>query len=112
MGSLGRERPRKTDNEKMLATAAAIGALALFGAPIAQAVTNAEADYLNDLQSAGIAGDERGLLADGHTMCDALAGGVHPNDLAAAYFSNATGLSHAQADAAVNFAIKDLCPAG
>jgi hypothetical protein len=97
---------------KILAAAAAVGAFALLSAPAANALTNAENDYLNDLHSAGITGDDQGLIADGHTMCSAIAAGTHPNDLSAAYYSNATGLSHAQADAAVNFALKDLCPAG
>jgi hypothetical protein len=97
---------------KILAAAAAISALAVLTAPAANATTNAEADYVNDLHAAGITGDEAALIADGHTMCSALAAGTHPNDLAATYYSNASGLSHAQADAAVNLAIKDLCPTG
>jgi hypothetical protein len=42
---------------KALSAAAAIGAVAVLTAPAANATTNAEADYLTDLQSAGIAGD-------------------------------------------------------
>ena len=97
---------------KILITAAAAGAIAVLGAPAAQATTNAEAEYLSDLQTAGIAGDAAALVADGHTMCNAIAAGTHPNDLSATYYSNASGLSHAQADAAVNLAIQDLCPGG
>jgi hypothetical protein len=96
----------------LAAAAAAIGALAVLTAPAANATTNAEADYINDLHAAGITGDEQGLIADGHTMCTAIAGGTHPNDLSATYYSNASQLSHSQADAAVNLAIKDLCPTG
>ena len=98
--------------KRVLLTAAAAGAIAILGAPAAHAVTNAEADYLKDLQAAGIQGDSAGLIADGHTMCNALASGASANDLSATYYKNASGLSHAQADAAVNLAIKDLCPTG
>ena len=42
----------------------------------------------------------------------AIASGASPDDLSATYYKNASGLSHAQADAAVNLAIKDLCPTG
>ncbi len=97
---------------KLLIAAVATSAFALFGAPAANALTNAEADYINDLHAAGITGEDDLLIADGHTMCSAMANGTHPNDLSAAYYSNASGLSHAQADAAVNLAIKDLCPSG
>jgi hypothetical protein len=97
---------------KTLAAAAAIGAFALLSSPVANAITNAENDYINDLHAAGITGEEQMLIADGHTMCSALAAGTRPNDLSATYYSNASGLSHAQADAAVNLAIKDLCPTG
>ncbi len=98
--------------KRVLLTAAAAGAIAVLGAPAAHAITNAEADYLQDLQSAGIQGDSASLIADGHTMCNAIAQGASPTDLSATYYKNATGLSHAQADAAVNLAIKDLCPTG
>lgn len=98
--------------KRVLLTAAAAGAIAVLGAPAAHAITNAEADYLQDLQSAGIQGDSASLIADGHTMCTAIAQGASPTDLSATYYKNATGLSHAQADAAVNLAIKDLCPTG
>jgi hypothetical protein len=94
------------------AAGAAICALGVFCAPAANAITNAEAAYLQDLHSAGIGGDDAGLIADGHTVCAALAAGHAATDLAATYYDNATGLSHAQADAAVSYAIKDLCPAG
>jgi len=97
---------------KVLSAAAAICALGVLGAPTANAITNAEADYIQDLNTAGIAGDEAGLIADGHTVCAALAAGTSANDLSSTYFDNAGGLSHAQADAAVNLAIKDLCPTG
>jgi hypothetical protein len=92
--------------------AAAAGAIALIGAPSAMATTNAEADYLKDLAAAGIAGDPAGLVADGHTMCQAMAQGADPNALSETYYKNSGSLSHAQADAAVNLAKKDLCPAG
>ena len=97
---------------KVLFASGAICALAVLGAPAANATTNAEADYLQDLTSAGIGGDEAGLIADGHTVCSALAGGASADDLSATYHDNAVALSHAQADAAVNLAIKDLCPTG
>ncbi len=96
----------------LLTAAAAAGAIALIGAPVAGAVTNAEADYLKDLSGAGIAGDQAALVADGWTICKALAGGANPNDLSQTYFTNSGSISHAQADAAVNFAKTDLCPAG
>ncbi len=98
--------------KRILLTAAAAGAIAVLGAPAAHAITNAEADYLQDLQAAGIQGESAGLIADGHTMCNAIASGASATDLSATYYKNATGLSHAQADAAVNLAIKDLCPTG
>ena len=98
-------------NEEILLTAARGGHCGP-GAPAANAITNAEADYLQDLQSAGIQGDAASLIADGHTMCNAIASGASPDDLSATYYKNASGLSHAQADAAVNLAIKDLCPTG
>jgi len=98
--------------KRILLTGAAAGAIAVLGAPAANAITNAEADYLQDLQSAGIQGDAASLIADGHTMCNAIASGASPDDLSATYYKNASGLSHAQADAAVNLAIKDLCPTG
>lgn len=97
---------------KALTAAAAIGAVAVLTAPAANAITNAEADYLTDLQSAGIAGDSAALASDGHTICSAVASGANASDLSATYYKNASGISHAQADAAVNFAIKELCPAG
>jgi hypothetical protein len=62
--------------------------------------------------SRGITGDDAGLIADGHTVCAALAVGHSADSLSETYYDNATSLSHAQADAAVNFAIKDLCPTG
>jgi hypothetical protein len=92
--------------------AAAVCAVAVFNAPAANAITNAEADYLQDLQSAGISGDSQKLIEYGHTMCTAIANGTSPTDLSATYYKNAQNLSHAQADAAVNDAIKDLCPQG
>ncbi|WP_165773983.1 DUF732 domain-containing protein [Mycolicibacterium sphagni] len=95
-----------------MTAAAAAGAIALIGAPAAGAVTNAEADYLKDLSGAGIAGDQAALVADGWTICKALTGGANPNDLSQTYFTNSGSISHAQADAAVNFAKTDLCPAG
>lgn len=97
---------------KPLCAAAAICALGLAFAPTAYAITNAEADYLQDLSSAGIGGDDAGLIADGHTVCAALAAGQSADTLSQTYHDNATSLSHAQADAAVNLAIKDLCPTG
>jgi hypothetical protein len=96
----------------LLTAAAAAGAIALIGAPIAEAITNAEADYIKDLTSAGIAGDQAALISDGHTICQALAGGASPNDLSQTYYKNSGSVSHAQADAAINFAKTDLCPAG
>lgn len=96
----------------LLTAAAAASAIALIGAPTAGAITNAEADYLKDLASAGIAGDQAALVADGHTICQALAGGTDPNTLSETYFKNSGQISHAQADAAINFAKTDLCPAG
>jgi hypothetical protein len=97
---------------KALSAAAAICAIGVLGAPTANAITNAEADYIQDLTSAGIAGDEAGLIADGHTVCAALAAGTSADELSATYHNNAVALSHAQADAAVNLAITDLCPTG
>jgi hypothetical protein len=97
---------------KPLSVAAAVCALGLFFAPAAYAITNAEADYLQDLHSAGIGGDDAALIADGHTVCAALAAGHSGDSLSQTYYDNAVGLSHAQADAAVNFAHKDLCPSG
>ncbi|QEN14766.1 DUF732 domain-containing protein [Mycobacterium sp. ELW1] len=96
----------------LLTAAAAAGAIALAGAPSAWAITNAEADYIKDLTSAGIAGDQAALIADGHTICSALAQGADPNELSQTYFKNSGQISHAQADAAINFAKTDLCPAG
>jgi hypothetical protein len=52
------------------------------------------------------------MVSDGHTICSALASGADASDLSATYCKNSGEISHAQADAAVNFAIKDLCPAG
>lgn len=95
-----------------IAIAGAVGAFGLFVAPVANAYTNAEQDYINDLASAGIDGDAQSAVSDGHTMCAALAQGSSADELSATYYKNASGLSHAQADAAVNLAIKDLCPAG
>jgi hypothetical protein len=97
---------------KELSAAAAICVLGVLGAPTANAITNAEAEYVQDLASAGIGGDEAGLIADGHTVCAALANGTSANELSTTYHDNAVALSHAQADAAVNLAIKDLCPTG
>jgi hypothetical protein len=97
---------------KVLSAAAAICALGVLGAPTANAITNAEADYIQDLNTAGITGDQAGLIADGHTVCAALAAGTSADELSATYHDNAVALSHAQADAAVNLAIKDLCPTG
>jgi hypothetical protein len=97
---------------KLFGVAAAVAAMALIGAPAANAFTNAEQDYINDLVKAGIDGNAQQAVSDGHTICTALSQGTDPNDLSATYYKNANGLSHAQADAAVNLAIKDLCPAG
>ena len=97
---------------KMLITAAAAGVIAALRAPVAQATTNAEAEYLRDLQTAGITGVAAALVADGHTMCNAIAAGTEPADLAATYYKNADGLTRAQANAAVSLAIQDLCPGG
>jgi len=97
---------------KPLCAAAAICALGVIYAPVASAITTAEADYLQDLHSAGIGGDDAGLIADGHTVCAALAAGHDANTLSQTYYDNAVSLSHAQADAAVNLAVKDLCPTG
>ncbi|MGX9792367.1 DUF732 domain-containing protein [Mycobacterium sp. MMS18-G62] len=97
---------------KPLCAAAAICALGVVFAPAAYAITTAEADYIQDLNSAGIGGDEAGLIADGHTVCAAIAAGHDPNTLSQTYYDNAVNLSHAQADAAVNLAVKDLCPTG
>jgi hypothetical protein len=97
---------------KPVSAAATICAVGLFFAPAAYAITNAEADYLKDLHSAGIGGDDASLIADGHTVCSALAAGHSADTLSQTYYDNAVVLSHAQADAAVNFAIKDICPAG
>lgn len=97
---------------KIIITAAAAGVIAVLGAPAAQATTNAEAEYLSDLQTAGITGDAAALVADGHTMCSAIAAGTEPADLAATYYKNADGLTRAQANAAVSLAIQDLCPGG
>jgi len=97
---------------KPLSAAAAVCALGVLCAPTAYAITNAEADYLADLHSAGIGGDDASLIADGHTVCSAIAAGHSADTLSQTYYDNAVVLSHAQADAAVNFAIKDLCPAG
>ena len=96
----------------LLTAAAAASAIALIGAPAAGAITNAEADYLKDLAGAGIAGDQAALVADGYTICKALSGGADPNTLSETYFKNSGSISHAQADAAINFAKTDLCPAG
>ena len=96
----------------LVAAAAAASAVALVGAPSAWAITNAEAQYLKDLTSAGIAGDQAALVADGHTICKALAGGANPTTLSQTYFTNSGQISHMQADAAINLAKADLCPAG
>jgi gas vesicle protein len=95
----------------LLIGVATAGAVAVFTAPAAGAITNAEADYIKDLTSAGITGAQQGLIADGWTICHELASGASANDLSATYYKNSGSLSHAQADAAVNFAITDLCPA-
>ena len=97
---------------KPLSAAAAICALGVLYAPAANAITNAEADYLADLHAAGIGGDDASLIADGHTVCSALAAGHSADTLSQTYYDNSVQLSHAQADAAVNYAIKDLCPTG
>lgn len=102
----------KTMIKGLLTAAAAAGAIALAGAPAAWAITNAEADYIKDLTNAGIAGDQAALIADGYTICKALSGGADPNALSQTYFTNSGQISHAQADAAINFAKTDLCPAG
>jgi hypothetical protein len=95
---------------KLFAAAASVAAMALIGAPAANAITNAENDYLRDLDAAGIDGDAQSAINDGYTICNAQAQGADPNELSATYYKNASGLSHAQADAAVNLAIKYLCP--
>ncbi|TPG31652.1 DUF732 domain-containing protein [Mycolicibacterium hodleri] len=104
---------RKHDRRALAsaASALAVGAAILL-APAAHATTNAEDDYINDLTAAGIDGPADSLISDGHAMCAAMASGMDPNDLSATYYKNAGSLSHAQADLAVNDAIKDLCPGG
>ncbi|AQT80545.1 hypothetical protein B1R94_16615 [Mycolicibacterium litorale] len=97
---------------RYLLTAVAAGAVALAGAPAAGAITNAEADYIDDLTSAGITGDQEALISDGWTICKALSAGADPNELSQTYYTNSGSISHAQADAAINFAKTDLCPAG
>ncbi|WP_445169986.1 hypothetical protein ACTXG7_12120 [Mycolicibacterium sp. Dal123E01] len=96
-----------------LTAAAAAGAIAIICAPSAMATTNAEADYLKDLAGALITGDQAGLIADGWTTCKAIASGAGMSDISQQYYdANKGAISHAQADAAVNFAKADLCPAG
>lgn len=80
---------------KPLCAAAAICALGVVYTPAAYAITNAEADYLQDLQSVGISGDDVGLIADGHTVCAALAAGHSADTLSQTYYDNADSLSHA-----------------
>jgi len=97
---------------KLLCAAAACGVAAVFGAPAANATTDAETEYLNDLSSARITGDPSGLIADGYAVCSAVANGASPHALAAEYDRNSDGLTRAQAEAAVSLALRDLCPEG
>jgi len=74
--------------------------------------------YVNDMHNAGItsAGGDSDLLQTGRTVCDLIASGVTPTDVAAQILNNSDshegsgGISPEQANDIVNFAMSDLCP--
>jgi hypothetical protein len=105
-------RAKEADMLKVLPTAAAaVFALGVLCAPAANAITTAEADYVQDPIRRNRW--KRGGPNRRRPYC--LRGlGERPqrDDLSATYHDNAVVLSHAQADAAVNLAIKDLCRTG
>jgi hypothetical protein len=76
-------------------------------------------DFLNDLNNVGIGNRDDphnfDLVGFGNVICWRLYGGETPGQIAEMVFANSrTGkqaeLTHDQADAAVRFALSDLCP--
>jgi hypothetical protein len=77
-------------------------------------------DFLNHLNSIGIGNHDdkhnSDLVGFGHVVCWRLYGGEAPgqiteNIIANSSFGGGQELTHQQAEAAVGFAISDLCPA-
>ena len=85
---------------------AGVGAAAMFVTPLARAD---DAQFISDLNSIGIQGPTNTLEGYGQTICQELAKGVSATSLSNTIMTS-SGISRAEADAAVKFANKDLCP--
>lgn len=89
------------------------------GAAPAPAHAQGPDDFLNDINNIGIGNhDDRrnsDLVGLGHVICWRLIGGESRGQIAEMLFASGpsagqSALTHAQSDAAVGFAIADLCP--
>jgi len=98
---------------------AAVGVPLLVAGLVLASPVHADAQsYVNDMHNAGItsAGGDSDLLQTGRTVCDLIASGVTPTDVAAQILNNSDshegsgGINPEQANDIVNFAMSDLCP--
>ena len=100
-------------------TALVIGALLGGGIAAATPARAGTDEFLNDLNNIGIGNpDDKhnfDLVGFGNVICWRLYGGEAPSQIAEMVYTNSRSgkqaeLTHDQADAAVRFAIADLCP--
>lgn len=100
---------------KVLVVGAALGGVIASAVP-AHAGTD---EFLNDLNNIGIGNSDDkhnfDLVGFGNVICGHLYDGEAPDQVTEMVFTNSrngkqAGLTHDQADAAVRFAIADLCP--
>lgn len=104
---------------RRLSTLAVVGAVLVGGIGSAGRAHAGADEFLNDLNSVGIGNRDDphnfDLVGFGNAICWRLYSGEAPAQIAESVFTNSrTGkqaeLTHDQADAAVRFALADLCP--
>jgi Protein of unknown function (DUF732) len=98
--------------ERLLLTALIATGLGVTAAPQARAITDGEADYINDMTSVGMGPPVSVpmFLNEGYWVCDGMGGGNEVGYETALVRDRDTGLSNYQSGQLVGFAIKDLCP--
>jgi hypothetical protein len=107
----GRERI-KVRIQRLLLTALIATGLGVTAAPQARAITDGEANYINDTTSVGMGPPVSVpmFLNEGYWVCDGVRGGNDVGYQAALVRDRDTGLSNYQSGQLVGFAIKNLCP--
>jgi Protein of unknown function (DUF732) len=101
-----------------LVLASAIGAALVTGGAVGHAdpdpgLTPNEQQFVNNLASIGVTptAGSRGLVGLGYHFCSELSSGKTRESMANRAYAEITGSTPQQARAALDFAIKDLCPA-